>query len=237
MGFWFKKFGGFNSHWSDGWASKGWGFKSGFKKKSWCDDRDDSDRDDAPLSFSWKQKSCEKNDFKFDFGKCKPVKWGCRDDDDGDHHGGHGHHHSHGRGHWDHKGFGWGHKKHGCHRDDDAPEEPPVEEAVNTAPEITAPGDTNITVNGFRAGTFAADVDAIDADGDTLIFSIVDTPGKDDGDLFEIDAATGVITVAPQGINRASEDGDTTFTVDVEVTDGEATDTIQLDLTIDFLAA
>ncbi len=222
MFFGFSSFGGFNfGGWNKGgWGHKSWGDKKWAKKKSWCDDKDD-----APVSISWKQKTCEKKDFKFDFGKCKPIEFGCRDNDD------RGGHKSWKKKHWEKK-FDW---KKGCGRDEEP--ETPVED-VNTAPEITAPGDTDITVTGFRAGTFAADVDAIDADGDTLVFSIVDDPNADeDGDLFVIDAETGVITVGEAGINRRSEDGDTTYSVEVEVTDGQATDTIQLELTIDFLAA
>ncbi|MEO1492586.1 MAG: cadherin repeat domain-containing protein [Pseudomonadota bacterium] len=226
------KFGGWNKggwskskwgekSWGDnGWADKGWGHKKWAKKKSWCDDRDD-----APIKASWTQKSCDKKDFKFDFGTCKPITWGCRDDDD------RGGHKGWKKKQWE-KQHDW---KKGCGPIVTPEEE--IEEA-NTAPEITAPGDTNITVHGFSAGTFAADVDAVDADGDTLVFSIVDDPSLDeDGDIFEIDPATGVVTVGADGVHRASADGDTEYTVVVEVTDGEATDTIELQLMVDFLAA
>lgn len=240
MFFGFSSFGGCNfggwntggwskSHWGSkswgdkSWGDKGWGHKKWAKKKSWCEDRDD--RDDAPIKASWKQKSCEKKDFKFDFGTCKPIKFGCRDEDD------RGGHKGWKKKHWEKK-FDW---KKGCGVVE-TPEEP--EEDVNTAPEIIAPTETDLDVPGFTHGVIATDVDAIDADGDTLIYSIVDDPDLvEDGDLFEIDPDTGVITIGASGINRASVDGDTVYAVEVEVSDGQATDSILLQLDVDFLAA
>lgn len=125
--------------------------------------------------------------------------------------------------------------------DDKLPEtpEPPLppvcelpEEPENAAPVITGP-DGMIPVGLFSAGLVVADVDATDADGDTLVFSINDASNANspDADLFTIDPETGAITAnAPLGFD-GSADGDESYQIEVMVSDGDLSDTMILNLT------
>ena len=110
------------------------------------------------------------------------------------------------------------------------PEQPEPQE--NRAPEITSPQPPFITFVNSATGAVAADVDAIDLDGDSLVFSILDTaqPGSADADLFLIDPATGVLRFAQELTLTGSANGDPNYEVAVEVSDGALTDTIELSL-------
>ena len=106
------------------------------------------------------------------------------------------------------------------------------EPTPNSAPEIVQPESTDLEVNIFNLGTII-DIDAIDADGDQLIFSLEGV----DADMFRIDPDTGVLDSngVPLSIDGSSQ-GNSTYEVTVvveDVPDGE-TDTIDLiiDLTV-----
>lgn len=113
-----------------------------------------------------------------------------------------------------------------CDKDDT-----PVEE-VNNAPTITSPTAPTITVVNTALGAQIATVVAEDLDGDTLEFSIVSANGDEsaDADMFLIDPVTGQLTIAEALTPFASADGDATYEIEVAVTDGQATDTIELDI-------
>lgn len=104
--------------------------------------------------------------FFFDFWGFSPWSWGF------------GFTPSHGRGH-DH----W--PGHGDDTDPDTPVDPTP---VNTAPVLEA--ETSVSINPLGNASFDV-VDALDADGDELVFSL----SGDDADQFEIDPETGEITL------------------------------------------
>ena len=107
--------------------------------------------------------------------------------------------------------------------------EPPVD--VNHAPIITAPGLTLGSFTTTKPGTVVADVDAVDPDGDVLIFSLVDSsdPQSADADMFFVDPQTGVLSFAQKETPHVEPDF-AFYQVAVQVSDGELTDTIELDL-------
>ncbi len=86
---------------------------------------------------------------------------------------------------------------------------------VLTAPEFTSQATDPLTENVLYAKLVQAD----DADGDPLVFSIAGT-GADDH-LFTIDPATGDILfiAAPDFENPGDADGDNVYEINVEVTD------------------
>jgi Ca2+-binding RTX toxin-like protein len=102
---------------------------------------------------------------------------------------------------------------------------------VNDAPVIVSPGGgTFATVAVAENTTAVTDVDATDADGDTLSYSILPTAGTDFGS-FTIDPATGVLSfVAAPDFEHPTDvggaDGDNAYVVDVQASDGQGgTDT------------
>jgi len=89
----------------------------------------------------------------------------------------------------------------------------------NTAPTITTTAITQVYEN--QAYTY--DVDATDADGDTLTYSLTQNPLE-----FSIDSTTGAITGTAPEVNQ-----DTDYTVTVQVSDGNGgTDTQTYTLTV-----
>ncbi|WP_378943214.1 SdrD B-like domain-containing protein [Paracoccus sp. R86501] len=96
--------------------------------------------------------------------------------------------------------------------------------AGNSAPPNTAPTFTNVPANGVfcvdENTKLVVDLNAKDADGDALNFSLV---GGEDAGLFEIDAQTGVLTfkAAPDYEAPGSKDGDNLYKVIVAVDDGK----------------
>jgi len=103
--------------------------------------------------------------------------------------------------------------------DDDAPAPPPPPATVNNAPSFTSGDSVSVDENSAATGYTAT---ADDADGDALTFSI---SGGADADLFEIDAGTGALSFveAPDFEAPGDADGDNAYVVEVSVTDGEAT--------------
>ncbi len=100
---------------------------------------------------------------------------------------------------------------------------------TNSAPEFTNVSEGEIVFVNENT-TFVGDANAIDADGDTLIYSISDgigTPGSannEDAGRFVIDPQTGVLSfsVAPDFENPSDADGDNTYHVTLVVSDGTA---------------
>lgn len=156
-----------------------------------------------------------------------------RDDDEdrpGDHGGPKGDHSwgfewghcgkGHENGHGDHDHWNNGHWRHEC----------------NSAPVITAPKNTSPTIGDPGIGGAVALVVATDADGDTLVYSISDEDvhGSTDAGVFSIDPDTGLVTLV-QGVSATgSDDGDSTYELQVQVTDGQDVDTIDLAITFAF---
>ena len=96
--------------------------------------------------------------------------------------------------------------------------------AGTSAPPNTPPTFTNVPANGVfcvdENTKLVVDLNAKDADGDALNFSLV---GGEDAALFEIDAKTGVLTfkAAPDFEAPGSKDGDNLYKVIVAVDDGK----------------
>jgi len=206
-----------------GWKTdKGWAAKKHLKKTVWkrdCDDdaprwkRDDDDR-------GWKKKRCEDDDRGWTKKRCEDdedrgwTKKRCEDDD-----------------------RGW--KKKRCEdndRDDDhgdapTPPTPPLcdwplpPEPENTAPVITGPAGP-VPMTPLSEGRIVATIAAFDADGDTLIFALDDT--APDAGLFSIDAATGAITATGPLGEMGSANRDSIYELEATVTDGQASDRIDL---------
>lgn len=156
--------------------------------------------------------------------------WGGRDWD-GHGHRGHRGHDDDGH-HWKGKGFGhFGGCKPKWEKVCEKPEPPkcePEQPEPNNAPQITGPANGTTLVIADAPNAAIVDVDAIDPDGDTLIFSL----GGDDADHFVIDEETGVIGTSDLPLLDGSADGDT-LSIDVTVTDEFGlTDTIQLEIDV-----
>ena len=219
---WWKR----GNHDDDG----GWGHKfwSGLKHRD--DDHNRSwkqrDDDDDHGSHGWWKRHSKDDDHRHGWHK----KHRDDDDDPGDHGGPRDDHSDgfewghcgkgHENGHGDHDHWNNGHWRHAC----------------NTAPVITAPTNTSPTIGDPDIGGAVTLVVATDADGDTLVYSISgeDVPGSADAEFFAIDPVTGLVTLA-QGISpTGSADGDSTYELQVQVTDGEDVDTIDLAITFAF---
>ena len=143
---------------------------------------------------------------------------------------------------------GWGKRKK-CDDDRDEPETPdqpevcdpqppviPEEEEPeisdgNNAPTITAPTNPDVLIDVTSQGRVVTQVVAEDLDGDSLVFSINDAtdPDSADADLFLIDSATGEISLTGIVSPMGSADGDNSYQIEVEVTDGQEVDSIVLD--------
>ncbi|RJE78543.1 SdrD B-like domain-containing protein [Paracoccus sp. JM45] len=96
--------------------------------------------------------------------------------------------------------------------------------AGSSAPTNTPPTFTNVPADGVfcvdENTKLVIDLNAKDADGDTLSFSVA---GGEDAALFEIDAETGVLSfkAAPDYEAPGSKDGDNVYNVIVAVSDGK----------------
>ncbi|WP_424967184.1 SdrD B-like domain-containing protein [Dinoroseobacter sp. S375] len=95
---------------------------------------------------------------------------------------------------------------------------------VDDLPENEAPSFDNLPDDGVicvdENETFVADIDASDADGDSLTYEIV---GGRDGDMFTIDPNTGELSfkAAKDYENPTSGGGNNTYDVTVKVSDGK----------------
>jgi len=223
---------------------KAWKHKA-FSKSKWADKRgrDCDDDDDAGVSFAprkwWKQDHDHKH---FGFKKHWKKSWQRDDDED----------RGFGKKYWkackrrdddrDDRDedcdidFDW--KAPGCNKPNIC--EIPLEisdpciypelEPKNNAPEIVEPTETALTFSVLQGEV--AKVSAIDMDPeDTLIFSITETAASEDADHFVIDANTGQILLNGAATTGGSADGDSTYEIEVQVTDGKDVDTILLELT------
>ena len=145
------------------------------------------------------------------------------DDDDSKGHGG--------RDHWNN-----GHWRHSCKDDDDDDDDDGGVDPTNSPPEFVVV-DSQILVGDPGVGGNILSVFATDADaGDTLVFSLTPEDGGEsaDAEFFDIDPATGQITLAQPIAMNGSEDADSTYEVSVEVTDGTDVATLDLDITFTF---
>ncbi len=103
---------------------------------------------------------------------------------------------------------------------------------VNDAPIITSNGGgANANISVITGTTGVTDVDAIDAEGATPIYSIV---GGADAALFSIDPTTGVLTfiTAPDFQTPGDVGGDNIYDVIVQASDGTAVDTQAIAVTV-----
>jgi hypothetical protein len=102
-----------------------------------------------------------------------------------------------------------------------------VEDPANEAPVITSPASFSIDENGTVVGA----VTATDADGGTLVYGIA---GGADAALFSIDPATGALAflAAPDFEAPADANSDNVYAVTVSVSDGEATTTQDVTVTV-----
>ncbi|WP_342347566.1 DUF4347 domain-containing protein [uncultured Nitrospira sp.] len=103
---------------------------------------------------------------------------------------------------------------------------------VNDAPIITSNGGgANANISVITGTTGVTDVDAIDAEGATPIYSIV---GGADGALFSIDPTTGILTfiTAPDFQTPGDVGGDNIYDVIVQASDGTAIDTQAIAVTV-----
>ena len=102
-------------------------------------------------------------------------------------------------------------------------------EAANRTPSFDAESYEREVPENSAAGTAVGDpVTATDEDGDDLTYSLV---SGEDGAPFEIDGATGRITVAADAALNY-ESGDTLFTVSVEASDGELAATVPVTIRV-----
>jgi len=108
----------------------------------------------------------------------------------------------------------------------------PVDQQVNRAPDIIAPTETQIMIDNTAQNSVVSKVEAVDLDGDSLVFKINDTSDADspDADSFIIDPQTGEVTMIGVPSVFGSADGDWSYQIEVEVTDGQATDNVVLDM-------
>ncbi len=103
---------------------------------------------------------------------------------------------------------------------------------VNDAPIITSNGGgASANVSIITGTTRVTDVDAIDAEGATLIYSIV---GGADAALFSIDPTTGTIRfiTAPDFLTPGDAGGNNIYEVIVRASDGTAVDTQAIAVTV-----
>ncbi len=120
----------------------------------------------------------------------------------------------------------------GCFKFKTTCDSEPPQAVENRAPEFTSPAPSLLATSNGIQGAEIGRVTAEDLDGDTLVFSIRDANGPEsaDGDMFLIDAATGTLTWREAVKADGSVDGDSTYEVEIMVSDGELTDTIELDV-------
>ena len=113
--------------------------------------------------------------------------------------------------------------------DDDDDDDDVIVDPGNSAPTFTSPDAINVEENSLATGlTVAAD----DADGDAVTFSIT---GGADADLFTIDEGTGELSFnEPADFETPGDaDANNVFEVEVSASDGEATATQTLQITVD----
>ena len=108
-----------------------------------------------------------------------------------------------------------------------------VAAAPNSPPVITSyDGNATVALNAPENQTFAADVNATDADGNALVYSI---SGGADAAKFDLNATTGVLTfkTAPDFEANGSAAGNNAYSVTVTVSDGivSATQAITVNVT------
>ncbi len=104
------------------------------------------------------------------------------------------------------------------------------EDAFNNAPVIVSNGGAPLAASTLENVPFTYDVDATDGDGDTIVYSIV---GGVDAGFFSIDAVTGVLTLPPQDFEAFADDNaDNVFEVTVGASDGLATATQTVSITV-----
>lgn len=108
----------------------------------------------------------------------------------------------------------------------------PTEPAANNAPTIIAPTERQILIDDSANNNIVSKVVAEDLDGDSLVFSINDAtdPDSADAEFFTIDSQSGEILMTEAPGPWGSVDGDSIYQIEVEVSDGQATDSIILDL-------
>jgi hypothetical protein len=105
----------------------------------------------------------------------------------------------------------------------------------NAAPSI--PGGDSESYSIPENTTFVVDIDATDQNpGDTLVYSIVNTAGTD-FTKFTINSSTGVLSfISPPDFENPTDiggnNGDNNYVVNVQVFDGQATDTQTIDVTV-----
>ena len=102
----------------------------------------------------------------------------------------------------------------------------------NDAPIITSNGGgTSATVTVIEGNTAVTDVNASDAEGSPLTFSLI---GGADAAKFSIDPTTGVLTfnTAPDSEAPGDVGGDNVYNVVVQVSDGTAADTQTIAVTV-----
>ena len=97
---------------------------------------------------------------------------------------------------------------------------PPATTDVNDAPEVTVTVTLAPTEDAVSAGDEVATTATSDEDGDTLTYSI--TAGSDTNGYYEIDSATGVVTLSIAGTDYVNAGGDLPD-VNVTVSDGTTT--------------
>ena len=110
--------------------------------------------------------------------------------------------------------------------------EVPVSNA-NAAPVITSyDGAATAAVNAPENQTFAADVNATDADGNATVSYVIS--GGADADKFDLNASTGVLTfkIAPDYENPTDADANNTYVMEVNASDGTAWDLQTLTVTV-----
>ena len=235
MGYWSK------ISWGSSWSFKGYGACRSYdrtynKKKFWANN-DDGEGREAPAYQPEDNNSGIRDGWK-KFCETPFRKKRCDDDDDG---GSKGWKHKKAWKRWerdedDDRGGKKFWKKYDkkpviCEPDPEPEPETP-EPQPNRAPEITSPALAVVTFTNGKPGIEVATIVATDPDGDTLQFSILDANDTDtaDGDFFRIDPNTGVLSFLQNATPKGSQDLDSVYEVGIQVSDGELTDTIMLDV-------
>ncbi|MBT8334496.1 MAG: cadherin repeat domain-containing protein, partial [Deltaproteobacteria bacterium] len=110
------------------------------------------------------------------------------------------------------------------------PPPPPPPPPSNNAPQLSGPSDFTFDEN----QTVAFDIQASDADGQTVTFTLESTG---DGALFSIDSSSGQVTdITPAGYfdfeNPQDLDGDNNYELNVVLSDGVATTDVLINVNI-----
>jgi len=100
----------------------------------------------------------------------------------------------------------------------------------NVPPDILLPDPPALVVGDAALGSVVTQIVAFDANSDSLVFSLAPgtETGSEDSSYFQIDASTGELTLMTSMSVNGSFDGDSIYAVQVDVSDGTETTSVDL---------